>query len=103
MFQKREISNSIAKEVLIEMHKTKNSAKNIVDKKDLKKIQDLEGLSDIAYGVIQNNPAAVQDYLSGKETVVKFFVGQMMKLSKGKADPRISESVIREKLQNFPK
>jgi len=103
MFQKREISNSIAKEVLIEMHKTKNSAKNIVDKKDLKKIQDLEGLSDIAYGVIQNNPAAVQDYLSGKETVVKFFVGQMMKLSKGKADPIISESVIREKLQNFPR
>ena len=101
MFQKREISNSIAKEVLLEMFTTKKSAEEIVNEKGLKKIQDEEGLSNIASDVIKNNPEAVQDYLSGKETVVKFLVGQMMKISRGKADPKISESLIKDKLKNL--
>jgi len=103
MFQKREISNSIAKEVLLEMFQTKNNPKNIVETKGLKKIQDIEGLSEIASEVINNNSGAIQDYLSGKETVIKFLVGQMMKMSKGKADPKISESVLKEKLQDLRK
>ena len=101
MFQKREISNSIAKEVLLEMFTTKKSAKEIVNEKGLKKIQDVEGLSNIASDVITDNPEAVQDYLSGKETVVKFLVGQMMKISRGKADPKVSESLIKDKLKHL--
>jgi aspartyl-tRNA(Asn)/glutamyl-tRNA(Gln) amidotransferase subunit B len=101
MFQKREISNSIAKEVLLEMFTTKKNAEEIVNEKGLKKIQDVKGLSNIASDVIKNNPEAVQDYLSGKETVVKFLVGQMMKISRGKADPKVSESLIKDKLKSL--
>ena len=103
MFQKREISNAVAKEVLLEMFKTKKNPKNIVETKGLKKIQDVEGLSEIASEVIKVNPDAIKDYLSGKETVIKFLVGQIMKISKGKADPKISESIIKEKLQDLRK
>ena len=103
MFQKREISNAVAKEVLLEMFKTKKTPKNIVETKGLKKIQDVEGLSEIASEVIKVNPDAIKDYLSGKETVIKFLVGQIMKISKGKADPKISELVIKEKLQDLRK
>ncbi len=83
------------------MFTTKKSAEEIVNEKGLKKIQDVEGLSNIASDVITDNPEAVQDYLSGKETVVKFLVGQMMKISRGKADPKVSESLIKDKLKRL--
>ena len=60
----------------------------------LTKISDSQELDNICEKVIMENQSAVDDYKSGKETAIRFLVGQVMKMSKGKADPVLTESTL---------
>ncbi|MCT4575251.1 MAG: Asp-tRNA(Asn)/Glu-tRNA(Gln) amidotransferase subunit GatB [Alphaproteobacteria bacterium] len=90
------ISNSIAKTVFAEMWDTGKSANKIVEEKGLKQISDDGELKTMAQEVISNNPKPVQDYLSGKEAAIQALMGQMMKLTRGKANPKVVIGILKE-------
>jgi aspartyl-tRNA(Asn)/glutamyl-tRNA(Gln) amidotransferase subunit B len=83
------ISNSIGKKVFAIMWETGESPSNIVEKEGLKQISDDGALKTMAQEVIDANPKPVADYLGGKEAAVQALMGQMMKKTKGKANPKV--------------
>ncbi len=97
------ISNTIAKNVFEEMFASGNSPKMIVDEKGLAQISDRGALDTIADKVIVENPQPVADYLAGKEATAKFLVGQVMKATKGQANPALANQVVLEKLKALKK
>ena len=92
------ISGKIAKDVFEEMLKTKQSPRTIVEKKGLVQVSDVSAIEKIVDEVLANNRGQVDTYLSGKVQVFGFFVGETMKASKGKANPKIVNEVLRKKL-----
>jgi len=93
-----EISGKIAKDVLEEMFSSKKSAREIVDDKGLKQVTDQEEIEKVIDEVIKDNPKMVQEYLGGKDKLLGFFVGQAMKKSKGKANPKMLNDILLKKL-----
>ncbi len=93
------ISGKIAKDVLIEMFETKQDPEYIVNKKGLKQVTDTSEIENIVDDVIKENQQMVEQYLSGKDKLLGFFVGQSMKKSKGKANPKILNQILIKKLQ----
>lgn len=98
MFKERSISNAAAKQVLAEMFATGRDAGAIVQEKGLTKVSDVGVLEPAVEQAIAANPGAVDDYLKGKETAVRFLVGQVMRASKGRADPLKAAELIAQKL-----
>ena len=96
--EKDTISISVAKNVFGEMFKTGRSATQIVQEKGLAQISDIEELSRIVEQVIAENPGPVAEYLEGKEPVLRFLVGQVMKATHGKANPHLVNELLKEKL-----
>ncbi len=94
------ISGKIAKTVFEEMVKTGEGARVIVDKKGLKQVTDTGEIEDIIREIIKNNPGPAKQYKEGKTNVIGFFMGQVMKQSKGKANPKIANELIRKILEN---
>ncbi|HUU29830.1 MAG TPA: Asp-tRNA(Asn)/Glu-tRNA(Gln) amidotransferase subunit GatB, partial [archaeon] len=92
------ISGKIAKQVFEEMCRTGRSAGEIVRAKGLVQISDEGALKAIVERVLENNPGQVQEYKSGKEKVFGFFVGQVMKETRGKANPQLVNELLREAL-----
>jgi len=92
------ISGKIAKDVLIEMYKTKKNPEIIIEQKGLKQVSDTSEIEIIVDEVLQENQQMVKQYLSGKEKLLGFFVGQSMKKSKGKANPKILNDILKTKL-----
>ena len=93
------ISGKIAKTVFDEMAKTGKDPKTIVEEKGLVQVTDVSAIEDVVMAVISENPGQVEEYKSGKTKLMGFFVGQVMKKTKGKANPKIVNQVIREKLE----
>jgi aspartyl-tRNA(Asn)/glutamyl-tRNA(Gln) amidotransferase subunit B len=80
------------------MFRTGKAAGTIVSEKGLEVVSD-EGLLDkVVEKVIEENPKSVADYLAGKEKAVGFLMGQVMKETKGKANPQIINGLIKDKL-----
>jgi aspartyl-tRNA(Asn)/glutamyl-tRNA(Gln) amidotransferase subunit B len=100
MKHKGEISGPIAKTVLMEMFSTGRSADEIVKAKGLTQVSDEGALGKIIDEVIAKSPAQVQQYKSGKEQILGFLVGQVMKASGGKANPGKVNELLRKKLQS---
>ena len=94
-----EISGKIAKDVLEEMFSSGKSAKEIVDQKGLKQVTDQGEIEKVIDLVISDNPKMVDDYLGGKDKLLGFFVGQAMKKTKGKANPKILNEILIKKLK----
>jgi aspartyl-tRNA(Asn)/glutamyl-tRNA(Gln) amidotransferase subunit B len=92
------ISGKIAKTVFEEMYGTGKAPGVIVEEKGLKQVTDEGEIGKIIDSVIAAHPSQVQDYLSGKEKLLGFFVGQVMKETRGKANPRLVNEILREKL-----
>ena len=92
------ISGKIAKEVLIEVYKTKLSPIEIVEKKGLKQMTDSSEIESIIDNVLNENKAMVDQYLSGKDKLLGFFVGQAMKKTQGKANPKMLNEILLAKL-----
>ncbi len=93
-----EISGKIAKDVLEEMFSSKKSAREIVDNKGLKQVTDQGEIEKVIDEVIKDNPKMVQEYLGGKDKLLGFFVGQAMKKTKGKANPKMLNDILLKKL-----
>ena len=92
------ISGKIAKDVFEEMFNNKISPNEIVEKKDLIQVSDTNEIEIIIDEIININKEKVSDYKSGKTKLLGFFVGQAMKLSKGKANPKILNEILLRKL-----
>jgi aspartyl-tRNA(Asn)/glutamyl-tRNA(Gln) amidotransferase subunit B len=93
-----ELSGKLAKEIFAKMFETGDSAKAIMDREGLKQINDSGALGAIIDGVIAANPKQVEQFKSGKTTVMGFLVGQVMKASKGQANPAAVNEMLRAKL-----
>ena len=92
------ISNRQAKEVLEEMCESGKGALEIIDEKGLSQISDENEIESLVDNVLNSNPENVKKYKNGKNKLFGFFVGEAMKLSKGKANPKIVNELIKKKL-----
>jgi len=92
------IGSSIAKDVFVEMLNTGKTAPSIVKEKNLTQMDDVSELNDIVTKVIEDNPKAAEDYGKGKKSALTFLIGQTMKVTKGKANPKILTEIFKEKL-----
>jgi aspartyl-tRNA(Asn)/glutamyl-tRNA(Gln) amidotransferase subunit B len=93
------ISGKIAKAVFEEMYASGKSAKTIVEARGLVQVTDHGAIEAIVAEVIRDNPAEVESFRAGKEKVFGFLVGQVMKKSKGKANPQLVNETLRSKLK----
>jgi aspartyl-tRNA(Asn)/glutamyl-tRNA(Gln) amidotransferase subunit B len=92
------ISGKTAKEVFGEIFESGRPPAEIVSQSDLGRLESADEISDAIAKVIQESPKAVADYQSGKETAIKFLVGQVMRETRGRATPDIVLQHLREKL-----
>ncbi len=95
-----EISGRIAKEVFEIMVQKGGNPKKIIDQKGLKQQSDPQELEKIINNVLSNNKDKVEQYRSGKEKLFGFFVGQVMKVSGGKANPQLTNDILKKILKN---
>jgi aspartyl-tRNA(Asn)/glutamyl-tRNA(Gln) amidotransferase subunit B len=93
-----EISGKIAKAVFVEMARTADSPRIVIERNGLAQITDESALNDLVEQVLAVNPESVEAYRSGKKNALKFLMGQVMKASKGKANPQMAASLLSEKL-----
>jgi len=98
LVEKGTISISMAKDVLGEMFETGRPALQIVKERGLTQISDTEELSRIVEQVIAENAGPVAEYLGGKEPVLRFLVGQVMKATRGQANPHLVNELLKQKL-----
>jgi len=94
------ISNLIAKSVLAESIANGVSASKIIQDKNLFQISDAKSLEDIVGQVIRENPKSVNDYKKGKTSALMFLVGQTMKKSKGKSNPKVVQEILKGRLND---
>lgn len=92
------ISTKIAKTVFEEMYRTGKDAETVVREQGLVQVSDAGAIEKIIDEVIASNPAQASDYKAGKEKLFGFFVGQVMKASKGKANPDMVNQLLKKKL-----
>ncbi|MBT5416103.1 MAG: Asp-tRNA(Asn)/Glu-tRNA(Gln) amidotransferase GatCAB subunit B, partial [Rhodospirillaceae bacterium] len=92
------ISGRIAKEVFDEMVETGQGAGAIVEAKGLKQITDTGALETVVDEIIAGNPEQAEQFREGKQSVVGWFVGQAMKATQGKANPKAVNEILRKKL-----
>ena len=95
---KGEISGKLAKEIFPKMLASGESARIIIEREGLKQISDTGALEKIVDDVIAANPKQVEQFKGGKTTVLGFFVGQVMKASRGQANPGAVNEILRRKL-----
>ena len=93
------ISGKQAKEVLVEMFQSGKTASDIVKEKGLEQVSDVSEIEKIVDEIIEKNPSQVDAYRGGKESLLGFFVGQAMKASQGKANPKVVNEILKEKLK----
>lgn len=94
------ISGKIAKTVFEEMLATGKNPDTIINEKGLRQVTDTGAIESIIDEVIKNNPKSVEDFKNGKDKAFKFLIGQVMKESKGKANPQMVNDILIKKLSN---
>ncbi|HEX5432420.1 MAG TPA: Asp-tRNA(Asn)/Glu-tRNA(Gln) amidotransferase subunit GatB [Bryobacteraceae bacterium] len=98
LISKKEISGKLAKEIFPKMFETGESPEGVMRREGLEPIGDDGALARMVEDVIAANPKQVEQYRGGKATVIGFFVGQVMKASRGQADPAAVQKLLKEKL-----
>ena len=98
LVEKGDLSGSMAKAVFEEMAATGKRAARIVEEKGLRQVSDKDALSKVVDEVLAASKAEVQRYKEGNHKLLGFFVGQVMKRTKGKANPKMVNEMIRSKL-----
>ena len=96
LIDKGTISSKIAKQVFEDMFETGENAKDIVEKKGLVQMSDEGAIKEIVQKVVDANPQSIVDYKAGKDRAIGFLVGQIMKETKGKANPQIVNKLLLE-------
>ena len=98
LIEKGTISNNIAKNIVMTLTKEGGSAKEIVEKQGLSVISDEGAIAEIVDKIIANNPTQVEQYRNGRNNLLGFFVGQVMKETKGRANPQSVNKLVKERL-----
>ena len=93
------ISGKIAKEIFEIMWETSHDPDKIIEEKGLKQVTDTSEIEKLIDLVLEQNPKQLSDLKSGKDKLFGFFVGQVMKASKGKANPSQVNKILKEKLE----
>jgi aspartyl-tRNA(Asn)/glutamyl-tRNA(Gln) amidotransferase subunit B len=93
------ISGKQGKDVLVEMFRTGKGASAIIEEKGLVQVSDTGEIDRVIDEVMAANPNPLEQYRAGKETLFGFFVGQVMKASRGKANPKVVNERLKEKLK----
>ena len=93
------ISGKIAKEIFEEMWNSKKSPDEIIEEKGLKQVTDSSEIEKVINQVLEQNQSQLEQYKSGKVKLFGFFVGQVMKASKGKANPEQVNKLLEERLK----
>jgi aspartyl-tRNA(Asn)/glutamyl-tRNA(Gln) amidotransferase subunit B len=95
-----EISGKMAKDIFAKMYETGQSPETIIEREGLRQISDTGALEKIIDEIIAANPKQLEQYKAGKTTVIGYFVGQVMKASKGQANPAAVNELLKAKLSN---
>jgi aspartyl-tRNA(Asn)/glutamyl-tRNA(Gln) amidotransferase subunit B len=93
------ISGKQGKEVLVAMFQSGKPAQAIIEEQGLVQLSDTGEIDTLIDAVIAANPEPLANYRAGKEALFGFFVGQVIKASKGKANPKVVNERLREKLK----
>ena len=94
------ISGKIAKDLLPEMLSSGKPVKDIIKERGLEQISDSSALEKVAEDIVTANPGPVEDFRNGKEKALGFLVGQMMKATKGQANPQLANDILRKVLNS---
>lgn len=92
------ISGRIAKDVFVDMFESGEDALDIVERKGLTQISDTGAILELVESVISDNASKVAEFRNGKDKLFGFFVGQVMKKSQGKANPKLVNNLLKDKL-----
>ena len=92
------VSGTAAKTVLEEMFNTGKSAEEIISREGLKQISDTQEIENTIIEVLKSNVQAVADYKAGKTSALTFLVGQVMKATRGRANPKLVNELLKKKL-----
>ena len=92
------INGKIGKEVFAEMYASGKTPKVIIEEKGLVQVSDTGAIAAIVAEAIEKNPKQVDEYRAGNERVLQYMVGQVMKLSKGKANPQMAIAELKKQL-----
>jgi aspartyl-tRNA(Asn)/glutamyl-tRNA(Gln) amidotransferase subunit B len=98
LVSKGSISGTSAKQVFEEMFKTGKSAEEIISREGLKQISDTQEIENRVIEVLKSNVQAVADYNTGKTSALTFLVGQVMKATRGRANPKLVNELLKKKL-----
>jgi len=93
------ISSKQAKDVFERMWDNKENPRDIIENEGMKQISDVGELNKIVDNIIKNNYKSVEEYQSGKDKLLGFFVGQVMKETQGQGNPKIINQLLKEKLK----
>ncbi|MCQ4575001.1 MAG: Asp-tRNA(Asn)/Glu-tRNA(Gln) amidotransferase subunit GatB [Candidatus Brocadiales bacterium] len=101
MVEEGAVSMPVAREVFVSMADTGKEAAELVKEKGLLQISDKGELEELVSKILDENPAAVSDFKKGKKTALGFLVGQIMRQSKGKANPKVANELLTQKLKAY--
>ena len=95
------LSTGMGRTVLEEMYNTGRDPREIADAAGISQISDTDVVQAAVDQAVSGNPRPVADYLGGKETALRFLVGQVMKATRGKANPQMASEMLRDKLESM--
>ena len=95
------ISGKIAKEVFSEMLTDNKTAEQIISEKNISQISDVSELKEIISNIFNDYPKQVKEYIDGKEKLIGFFVGKIMQQTQGKANPKLLNEILKNKLSSL--
>ncbi|MCH8171357.1 MAG: Asp-tRNA(Asn)/Glu-tRNA(Gln) amidotransferase GatCAB subunit B, partial [Bacteroidetes bacterium] len=95
------ISGKIAKEVFSEMLSDNKTAEQIISEKNISQISDVSELKEIISNIFNDYPKQVKEYIDGKEKLIGFFVGKIMQQTQGKANPKLLNEILKNKLSSL--
>lgn len=101
LLSSKKINNTTAKTVLREMFKTGKPAEIIIREQSLAQITNRDAIAEQVANVIKNNPSELESYLAGKETIQQWFFGQVMRQTRGKADPKVVQEELTRQLNEL--
>ncbi len=94
------INRTTGRDVLAQMVSTGRRAPEIIEARDLTQVSDVGELSSVVRRTLDENPEQVQEYLAGKEQVLGWFIGQIMRATRGKANPQMARELLENELGN---
>lgn len=100
MLNTDKISSKIAKEIISELLVSGGNVEDIIKSKGLSQISDTSVLKEVINNILDSNPKAIEDYKNGLDRSIKFLMGQIMKETKGQANPKLANEMLLDELKN---